>query len=148
MADLDADLVTLCPDLDADAVKEIIETALTDAQINAFINIAYRVAVVLSGKLGSCGGEDMHCDIIKVLAAHFITIRERQAKSESVGGEWSISYMGKDGMGLEASLYGQQALIMDCSGTLAKLGLKEVLFEVADYDQLDDLFVNEDDWVV
>ena len=56
MATLDADLVALCADLDADAVKEIIETDLTDAQINAFLNTAYYITRPLSGNLDGCGG--------------------------------------------------------------------------------------------
>jgi hypothetical protein len=139
MSTLDANLVALCPTLNADAVKEIIDTDLVDGDINEMLNIAYYVAMPLTGILDACGGVIMHCKIIKVLAAHFITIRERQVKSESVAGEWSITYLGKEDLGLSASLYGQQALVMDCSGTLVKLGLKGVLFQVADYAQLADL---------
>jgi len=135
MADLLTGVTTLCATLDADAVREIIETDLTDAQINAFINIAYNVARVISGELGSCGGSAMECDIIKLLAAHFITLREGSPKSESVAGEWSISYRGQDGLGLNASLYGQNALSLDCSGKLAKLGMKRATMkEVGYYD--------------
>lgn len=133
MAALDAAVVALCPALDADAVKEIIETDLTDAQINAFINIAYYVSIPLTGELGLCGGGSMHCAIIQMLAAHFITLRERQVKSENVAGEWSVSFLGKDGLGLEASLYGQNAISLDCSGILAKLGLKRATMRAITY---------------
>ena len=133
MAALDAGVVALCSGVDADGVREIIDTDLTDLQINNFINIAYYIAIPLTGLLGECGGGSMHCEIIKVLAAHFITLRERQAKSESVAGEWSISYLGRDGLGLDASLYGQNAKSMDCSGTLAKLGMKRATMAAITY---------------
>lgn len=139
MADLVAGVVALCPDIDADAVKEIIDTDLIDTRINNFINMAYYATLPLTGDLGDCGGTDAQCQILLLLAAHFMTMYDRQAKSESVAGEWSISYMGRDGLGLNASLYGQQALILDCSGVLATAGLKSVLIHVADYAQLDDL---------
>jgi len=135
MADLLAGVTSVCASLDADSIREIIETDLTDAQINAFINIAYNVTRLISGKLGSCGGSSMECTIMELLAAHFITLREGSAKSESVGGEWSISYRGSDGLGLDASLYGQNAKAIDCSGKLAKLGLKKAtLKEIGYYD--------------
>lgn len=80
----------------------------------------------------------MFCEIVVWLAAHLITCYERQVKSESVAGEWSVSYLGKEGLGLEASLYGQQALTMDCSGMLAKVGLKRATFDVISYEDLEE----------
>jgi len=133
MADLLSGVTTTCPSLDADSVREIIETDLTDAQINAFVNIAYNVTRLISGSLGSCGGSSMECTIMELLAAHFITLREGSAKSESVGGEWSITYRGSDGLGLDASLYGQNAKAIDCSGKLAKLGLKKAQLKSIGY---------------
>jgi hypothetical protein len=139
MATLDSNLTTLCPSLDADAVKEIIDTDLTDARINAFLNMAYYLSRPISNNLGECGGGSAECEIIKLLAAHFITILERQVKSESIAGEWSVTYLGKEGMGLEASLYGQQAVAMDCSGELAKASLKNASFSVTSYRDIDEL---------
>jgi hypothetical protein len=124
--------------IDADDVKEIIDTDLDDGAINFFINLAYRATRRLSGALGECGGSDAECDIQRLLAAHFITMRERQVKSQSVGGEWSVTYFGKDGLGLEASLYGQQALALDCSGLLAKAGLKYAAMRVISYEDLEE----------
>lgn len=137
MAAIVAGLAALCPALDADAVREIIDTDLTDAQINNMLNMAYYITLPLAGHLGSCGGNDMLCEIIKWLAAHGIKVQERTAKSESVGGEWSISYAIKEGEGLKSSLYGQQALAMDCSGILAKLGMKQASIRVIGYEDFE-----------
>lgn len=123
---------------DADEVRDIIDTDLEDSQINAFINMAYFLTRVIAGKLTDCGGSDAECEIQKLLAAHFITIRERQTKNESIGGEWSVGYMGQDGLGLDASLYGQQAQAMDCSGELARAGLKRPRLEVISYEDLEE----------
>lgn len=135
MADLLSAVTTLCPTLDADAVREIIDTDLTDAQLHAFVNMAYYLSRPVAGNLGSCGGSAAECQIILLLAAHLVTLREGSPKSESVGGEWSITYRGTDGKGLESSLYGQNALALDCSGMLAKAGLKHATFkEIGYYD--------------
>jgi len=140
MATLNANV---CASVTPDAVKEIIDSDLTDARINAFINLAYYGTIPLAGKLGDCGGADALCEIQLWLAAHFLTVYERQTKSESVGGEWSVTYLGKDGLGLEASLYGQQALALDCSGTLAKAGLKRAVMQVVDYETIEDINVTD-----
>ena len=145
MAALVAGVIALCPALDADAVKEIIDSALTDVQINAWINIAYYTTLPLSGNLNECGGDAMLCEIIKVLTAHFMTISEGQAKSESVAGEWSITYRGQDGLGLDASTYGQQVKAMDCSGLLAELGMKIATLDVATTALTEDITLPEDD---
>lgn len=129
--------------VDAEDVKEIIGTDLDDGAINNFINMAYVATLPLAGELGDCGGDDALAEIQKLLAAHFMTVRERQPKSEKIA-EASVSWMGKDGEGLKASLYGQQALALDCSGILARAGLKRATFQVwgygdisYDYDQED-----------
>jgi len=145
VATLLAGVTVICPNLDADAVREIIDTDLTDAEINVAINFGYLLSRPVSGNLDECGGGDTECMIIQLLAAHFISINEGQAKSESVGGEWSITYRGEDGKGLESSLYGQAALTMDCSGKLAKAGLKKAqLIEIGAYDFPGTTFVPPD----
>jgi len=129
---------------DADEIREIIETDLTTAQINAFINMAYLTTLALSGKLDDCGGADMLCEIQKLLAAHFITLRQRQTKSESIGGEWNVAYTAPEGLGLDASLYGQQAKALDCSGILMAASLKKATFQVVNYGVLEDVDLPED----
>lgn len=133
----------VCSSVDADAVKEIIDTDLTDARINAFINLAYFATIPLANLLDDCGGADALCGIQLLLAAHFLTAYQRQLKSKSIGGEFSVSYLGKDGLGFEASLYGQQALALDCSGTLAKAGLMRATFQVVDYETIEDINVTD-----
>lgn len=124
--------------VDADDVKEIIDTDLTDARINNFINMAYVATIPLSGKLGNCGGSYALQQIQLLLAAHFLTLYERTLKSENVAGEWSATYAIQEGMMLDASLYGQQAKALDCSGLLAKSGSKRAGFDVTSYYQLED----------
>lgn len=134
MATLDPNVTALCPNLDADAVRELIDTDLTDARIHNYINFAYSITIPLQGKLADCGGTTTLCQIMLLLSAHFMTVYERQSKSESVAGEWSVTYLGQDGLGLEASLYGQQALALDCSGFLRKAQMKKASMAVVGYE--------------
>lgn len=101
--------------VDADDIKDIIDTNLTDEQINAFINMAYFV----SKDLGDTSevSQGMLTEIQRLLAAHFITCREQQPKSEKLR-DVSATYRGADGMGLRSSTYGQQAIALDASGIL------------------------------
>ena len=124
--------------IDADDVKEVIDTGLDDAEINRFINMAYFISLPLASRLGNCGGSGALAEIQVQLAAHFISIgREPQVKNESIGGEASASYRGTTGQGLKATLYGQAAIDLDCSGTLAKSGLKKASFRVWDHEDID-----------
>lgn len=123
MATLDPDARVAVSD-----VEDIIDTDLTDGQINAFINTAHRF--IQANLLGVGLSADILTQIELWLAAHFLAIRDQRVESESVGGEWSAKYQGKTAMGFQATLYGQQALTLDSSGTLASVGLKRVTFEV------------------
>jgi len=147
MADINATFAALCSTVDADYISDILApvgTELTDAQINIRINQAYFYTKELVGKLGDCGGGDAYCEIAALVAAHMVTISERQTKRESVASEWTVEYMGKDDKGLEASLYGQQAIAMDCSGILAekKARLKRATFGVISRDDI--RYINSD----
>ena len=124
--------------IDADDVREVISTALTDAVINRFINQAYFVSIPCGGNLGDCGGSDALAEIQAQLAAHFISMsREYQAEQESIGGEASVRYRGKSGMNLKATTFGQNALTLDCSGALARLGKQKASFRVWEHEDID-----------
>jgi hypothetical protein len=112
-----------------DELKEILETDLSDAILNAFINAAYtfRIEYLASAGLSAAA----LAEIEKWLAAHFAAVsRQRQEESENIAGEYSVKYTGKTDMFLSSTLYGQMALSFDPSGTLASVGLKGVEFDV------------------
>ena len=124
--------------VDVDDVREVIDTDLGDAEIRRFINQAYFASKNLSGRLGDCGGNGALAEIQAQLAAHFIAMsREFQTEQESIAGEASVRYRGKSGMGLQATTYGQNALMLDCSGTLAALGKKRARFRVWEHEDID-----------
>ena len=71
-----------------------------------------------------------------LLAAHFTTCYDGVVQSQSAGGEWSVSYGMVIGQGIKSSMYGQQAIVMDTTGKLAKLDLKRAKFQVVSHYNL------------
>ena len=116
-----------------DDLLEIIDSELPPESLQAFINMA----AVLTSHLdfSACGGAEATYEIQKLIAAHFLTMYERTLKSENVGGEWSASYAIQDGEGLRSSLYGQMALVLDCTGKLAATGQKRTVIKTYGYYQ-------------
>jgi len=58
--------------------------------------------------------------IAKNIAAHFAFLKEGQLKSETIG-PTSSTFNITTGLGLNATTFGQQAIFLDSSKTLAKL---------------------------
>ena len=124
--------------IDADDVREVISTGLEDETINVYINMAYYQTIPITNLLGDCGGSDALAGIQAMLAAHLISSsRERQAKSESIEGGAGITYAGTTGEGLKSTSYGQSAIDMDCSGILAKAGLKRASIHIFSHSEVD-----------
>ena len=53
------------------------------------------------------------------LAAHFYAVRDPRSSSESAG--VSVSYQGTVALNLQVTIHGQQAMVLDTSGTLAAM---------------------------
>jgi len=113
--------------VDVNEVREIYSTEMTDPQLANFINMAY----VTTNQL-TLSSSELLKQIQLLLAAHFATAYDGIIKSQSVGsGEWSVTYAMVVGKGLNSSVYGQNAIALDASGKLAKLGMKRAKFMVA-----------------
>ena len=98
-------------------VKVVIDTELED--LTPFIGTAN---LMIDEQLVGKGMTDARLDKIALyLSAHFVTMRERQLKSENFG-DSSETYQGDTGMNLQSSLYGQTALSLDTTGTLHNAG--------------------------
>jgi hypothetical protein len=106
----------------SELVREIISTELTDSQINAFANTAH---LVVQENLASKGLSEARLKQIELyLAAHFLSMRD-QRKKQVKAGDVAITYQGETSTGLQATLYGQQAMMLDPSGTLASLSQRK-----------------------
>ena len=102
-------------------VKEIvaIAAAITDPQINAFITVAN----LTTNRVNTVGGitdASLLKEIERWLSAHFVRIRDIAAASEKAG-PVAQSFQYKVDLNFNQTQYGQQALILDYSGTLAAL---------------------------
>jgi len=122
-----------------DDVREIFDTDLTDARLANFINIAY----VTTKNLGITDS-DLLKQLQLWLSAHYTTVYEGVVASQSVAGEWTVSYGMVLGEGLKSSVYGQQALALDTTGKLAKLSKPRAKFMVtSEYDTFDSTYLQQ-----
>ena len=114
------------------AVELIIDTTLSDAQINAFIATA---SLIIDNNLADKGlSTALLTEIETWLAAHLLSMRDQRVSSRTIG-DVSFDYQGKTGLGLDATIYGQQVRLLDLSGTLASLGLRRANVTVfSEYD--------------
>ena len=115
----------------SEEVAQIIDydtAAITD--ISPFITMAN---MMVNSRIGEgVLAEEVLKEIERWLAAHFVAIRDPRIKSESVD-VISTSYQGQTGMGLQATLYGQQAMMLDTTGKLSKTKINIGSFSTIDY---------------
>ncbi len=118
------------PALVTDDIKAIAD--LSSASLTVFIETAVIfVDEFLSDKGLSDGLLRLIC---KNIAAHFAFLKEGQLKSETIG-PTSASFNIASGQGLSSTTFGQMAIMLDSSKTLAKLndpkrGGSQLLFEI------------------
>lgn len=104
-------------------VKEILETDLTDPQIQSWIDIASKVIDRYAAQC-ALADSDTLAMLEKLLTAHYISAvveRDKSLTARSFG-DSSESYMAVSGEGLKASPYGQQMLALDPCGILIDFG--------------------------
>lgn len=107
-------------------VMEIISTSQSTAVVNAFINSAH---AVVEANLAGALDETLLTQIELWMAAHFLAMKDQRKSAVKVG-DLSVTYQGQTGMGLKATLYGQQAMSMDTTGKLASLDTKRAVISM------------------
>jgi hypothetical protein len=107
---------------------EIYETELTEAQLGAFVNMAHYV--IQAHLLDKGLGTEMLTQIHLNLAAHYASLRDQRLKQMRLEGITEV-YQGETGQGLKSTHYGQTAVELDSSGSLASLGDELAGFYVA-----------------
>lgn len=128
-------------------VKQILVTALTGTQLDPFITVAN---LIVTSKLGDSGlGDSLLKEVERWLSAHFIYVSNPSYSSTAKNargavlaeriGDTSISYsdISQTVKNLNLSLlsstvYGQQAIAIDLTGTLANLGKRKAHINVLD----------------
>lgn len=107
----------------ADEVKEIIDVDSSITNLTPFITAAN--LLVNAECTDSSLSDELLKEIERWLSAHFIAIRDTRSASEGAGSV-RISYQYKLGLNLNVTLYGQQCLLLDTSGALARLNKGKV----------------------
>lgn len=100
-------------------VLAIIDTDKTD--LTPFITVANLLTEQLDD---DCLTEELLTEIERWLAAHFVAVSEGIQQREKIGDAetwYNITYLGE---GLKQTRWGQQAISLDCSGLLARMGVK------------------------
>lgn len=94
---------------------------LTDPQLDIHIETAQ--AIIDQHLTALYVNMETTLDIIHLwLSAHFASVAEGRASSEQV--KVQISYQYKLGLRLEVTMYGQQAIALDGTGTLGRINKK------------------------
>jgi len=106
--------------VDADDVHEIV---CLDSDVN--LSLFIRTAHMLTNRIpadADCINDELLCFIELYLAAHFAVASNCNPMLVSEkAGDTEEKYMFKPGQNLAATTYGQQAKVLDCTGTLDKL---------------------------
>ena len=111
-----------------DEVKAVIQTNNTTIP---FIDTANLIVTENLVGLGHSDGRLKQIELY--LAAHFVAItEERGGLVRSATGDDAETYSDPKGKGFESTRYGQQAMALDTTGTLAKFGKNKLTatFEV------------------
>jgi len=103
-------------------VKAILDTSLSDADIQAYITGS--TALVTSVLGSSSLSDDLIMEITRWLTAHMIASTREQQLSSAGAGSAKAVFQGVTGMGLDSTLYGQQVKILDTTGAMAALSGK------------------------
>lgn len=110
-------------------LKDVFPTDMNDVALQLHLTAASRVVDTITG----LSDNTLH-DIEMYLAAHFASTTDPRAQSENVGREYQYSVQGKTDMGLDSTFFGQQAQMLDTTGTLAELAdpKEPARFEILD----------------
>ena len=117
------------------SVKEIFDTALSDAIIETFITVANGLVTTYLG--GSDLSDSELEEIERFLSAHLAsTMRDPVAKQEAVTGSVgvNVSYMLQGGLGLDGSPFGQVVKLLDRTGLLSLQKKQASVYAVPSFD--------------
>lgn len=107
-----------------DELRKIIDTNLPDADLQAYINTA---SVFVGEVLKDTSIPDqLKTEITKWYAAHLLASTREQQLLEASAGSASAKFQAVISDGIGATMYGQQVLALDTTGTFAKLGKRKM----------------------
>lgn len=117
----------------ADDVRVVISTTLTDDEIDALIAELALEGSPIYACLDAITNGDLQAAILKWLVAHFISTTKNLGggavtadKLGDASRSFSTAQLGTE---LRSSTYGQNALLLDPNGCLARIGRAKARFE-------------------
>ena len=114
--------------VEADDVRLIFNTELSNAQLDVFIISAH---LMVEEKITKpTATEELKKELERWLAAHFAASADPLHTSMSLGDEFSETIQGRFGMYLESTSYGQRAVTLDTTGSLAGTSRKKAIIDV------------------
>ena len=101
-------------------VSAILSSAPADSVVEEFIDSANLLVTEVLGSDTTLSAA-LKADIERWLAAHMIavTLKRMPAKAGAAGA--SIEFLGKTGLGLSSTPYGQQVMVLDTTGSFRNL---------------------------
>lgn len=120
-------------------VAEILDTSLdtgSGGALEAWVEIAHEVVDDIAAVDSSISATRLE-QIEKLVAAHLASAQDQRAERISSESR-SVSYQGDTGMHFEATKYGQNAMALDPTGTLADQGKPKPSLSVPDAKGIDD----------
>lgn len=103
-----------------DAVKSIIDFDPSIDDITPFINTANSLVTEQCALITTY--DDVRLELIeRWLSAHFIAVRDPRYVAENIGAAGGSYQQGQIGANLAATTYGQQVLLLDSAGGLARI---------------------------
>lgn len=107
------------------AVAGVIEqdTTINSGDLSVFIDAANELVTELCAPATSYTGYRLEL-IERWLAAHFYAVRDPRALSEGVKGITTAYMTGRQGMILQSTSYGQQAMALDSNGYLSQMSVQ------------------------
>jgi len=111
-------------------VRSVISTTLSDEQVDLMIQDAVLIVSKCPAVLKA--NSDRQKAIVKWVAAHLISQRtpEAQVTQRSLGDASETFARATLGVGLAGTFYGQQAILLDPSGCLERLGRQRAFVRV------------------
>ncbi len=106
-------------DADVRAIVEGLGTAINTAPCIRMAHLIVKTHVEPAG----VATEEVLVEIERWLAGHLASIKDKSTRVTSLGlgGKLNLGYSNPAGLNLQATLYGQQVLLLDPTGTLAAL---------------------------
>lgn len=119
----------------SDDVIEIMTNEVpSGADLTAFINIAY--SLISDNLDDTVLSESCLTNIEMYLAAHFAALKYKHTTAMEIGGSNRAkeTYGYKLDKGLELTVYGQTAIMLDTTGKLKKINSSKLKFDVAIFE--------------